>query len=49
MINTVTATEIKHVENSFEVLNEFGSKIDLNSILVREYRQELSSEINCWA
>jgi hypothetical protein len=49
MITTVTATEIKHVEKSFEILNEFGIEIDLNSILVREYEQELASEINCWA
>lgn len=41
------ATEIKHVENSFEDLKEFGINIDLNYILVEEFEQDLSSDINC--
>ena len=41
-----TATEIKHVKNSFKVLNEFGSEINLDDILIEEYDEELSSDIN---
>ena len=41
-----TAIEIKHVENSPAVLNEFGIEVDLNSILVKEFEQELPSDIN---
>ena len=41
-----TVTEIKHVENSLEVLNEFGIEIDLNSILVEEYKLGLPSDIS---
>lgn len=41
-----TVTEIKHVENSLEVLNEFGIEIDLDGILVEEFEQGLSSDIS---
>ncbi|MDJ0897808.1 MAG: hypothetical protein QNJ55_03275 [Xenococcus sp. MO_188.B8] len=44
---TTTVTKIKHFENSFEVLNQSGIEIDLDSILVKEYQQEgLPSDIN---
>ena len=42
-----TITEIKYVENSLELLNEFEIAIDLGSILVEEFEQGLSSDISC--
>jgi len=41
-----TATQIKHVENSLELLNEFCIEIDLENILVEEYELGLSSDIS---
>ncbi len=41
-----SCTEIKHVENSLEILNEFGIEIDLESILVEEFEQGLPSDIS---
>lgn len=38
-----TATEIKHVENSFEVLNSM--EVDLEFILVNEFAQGLPNEL----
>ena len=37
--------EIKHVENSLEVLNEFGIEIDLEGILVEEFERGLPSDL----
>lgn len=37
-----TATEIKHVENSFEVLNAI--EVDLEGILIEEYAQGLPND-----
>lgn len=45
-MSAATVTEIKHVENSLEVLNEFGIEIDLESILSEEFKQGLSSDIS---
>ncbi len=41
-----TATQIKYVENSLEVLNQFGIEIDLESILMEEFEQGFSSDIS---
>lgn len=41
-----TITEIKYVENSPEILNEFWIEIGLDGIFVEEYKQGLSSDIN---
>ena len=41
-----TITEINYVENSLEILNEFGIEIDLQSILVEEFEQGLPSDID---
>ena len=46
-MKNASMTEIKHVENSLEVLNEFGIEIDLEGILVEEYEQGLLSDFNC--
>ena len=45
-MKNATMTEIKHFENSFEVLNEFEIKISLDSILVKEFERGLLSDIN---
>ena len=42
-----TATEIKHVENSFEELNEFGIDVNLDDILIEEFEQGLPIDISC--
>ncbi|BAU63753.1 hypothetical protein STA3757_11200 [Stanieria sp. NIES-3757] len=44
-MNTATITPIKPVENSLDILNEFGLEIDLESILIEEYELELASDI----
>ncbi|MEM7594275.1 MAG: hypothetical protein AAF383_22655 [Cyanobacteria bacterium P01_A01_bin.83] len=44
-MNTTT-TAIKLVENSLEVLNQFGIELDLETILVEEFEQGLSSDIS---
>ena len=41
------ATEIKYVENSFEVLSEFEININLDDILVEEFEQDLPIDISC--
>ena len=45
MITTAIATEIKHVENSFEELNEFGINVNLDNILFQELKQELPNDL----
>lgn len=41
-----TATHIKQVENTPEILNEFVIEIDLENILLEELEIGLSSDIN---
>ena len=46
-MNIPTITTIKHLENSLEILNQFGIELDLDSILAEEFQQEgLLSDIN---
>lgn len=45
-MKNATMTEIKHVENSFEVLNELVVEIDLDGILVEEFDRGLPSDID---
>ena len=48
-MKNATITEVKHVENSFKVLNEFKVEIDLDSILVEEFEQGLPNNLdNPW-
>ena len=42
----LTIAEIKHVQNSTELLNEFGTELDLDSILTEELNLGLPSDIN---
>lgn len=44
-MNTLTVTKIQAVEISLELLNQFGIEIDLESILIEEFEQELASDI----
>ena len=45
-MNTETATQIKSVANSLELLNQFGIEIDLVTILQEEFERGLSSDIS---
>ena len=45
-MNTATATQIKTVENSLEVVNQFGIELDLNIILEEEFELGLSSDMS---
>jgi hypothetical protein len=45
-MKTTTVTQIKHVENSLEILNQFGIEIDLESMLVEELERGLASDIS---
>ena len=45
-MKNATMTEIKHFENSFEVLNEF--EIDLEHIFVEEFKQGLVNDLNSY-
>jgi hypothetical protein len=44
-MNTTTATLIK-VDNTLEILAQFGIEIDLESILAEEFELGLSSDIS---
>ena len=41
-----TITEIKHAQNSTELLNEFGTELDLDFILTEEFNSGLPCDIN---
>jgi hypothetical protein len=45
-MNTATATQIKTIENSLEVLENLGIELDLDIILVEELELGLSSDIS---
>lgn len=45
-MNTATVTEIKLVDNSLEVLNQFGVELDLEEVLAEEFEQGLASDIS---
>lgn len=42
----LTITEIKHVQNNAELLYEFGTELDLDSILTEEFKSGLPCDIN---
>lgn len=45
-MNSATATKINQVVNTLTVLHQFGTEIDLESILVEEFEQGLASDIS---
>jgi hypothetical protein len=44
-MNTATI-EIKHVENSLEILNQFATELNLDCILAQEFQAGLASDIS---
>lgn len=42
----LTITEIKHVQDNAELLNEFGTELNLDSILTEELNSGLPCDIN---
>lgn len=47
-MKNATITEIKHVVNSLEILNEFEIEISLDGILIDEYEQGLPNDLECF-
>ena len=45
-MNTATINKIAQLEHNVEILNQFGIELDLNSILLEEFEQGLSSDIS---
>ena len=45
-MNTATATQIKTVENTLEILNQFGIELDLDIILVEEFELGLANDLD---
>ena len=45
-MNTATANQIKTLENSLEVLNQFGIELDLDIILVEEFELGLANDLD---
>jgi hypothetical protein len=45
-MNIATVAEIKHAENSLELLEEFETELALDSILVEEFKLGLPSDID---
>ncbi|MDJ0573519.1 MAG: hypothetical protein QNJ53_31385 [Pleurocapsa sp. MO_192.B19] len=45
-MKNATMIEIKHVENSLEVLNDFGIEIGLDGILIEEFERGLPSDLS---
>ncbi len=45
-MNTATATQIKYVENSLEILNQLAIELELETILVKELESGLLSDVN---
>ena len=45
-MNTATATPIKTVENSLEVLNQFGIELDLDIILAEEFELGFPNDLD---
>ena len=45
-MKNATMTEIKHFDNSFEVLNEFWAEVGLDSILVEEFESGLTNDLS---
>ena len=43
---SIATIEIKYFETSLEMLNEFGTELNLDNILAKEFEAELASDIN---
>ncbi len=45
-MNMATATQIKYVENSLEILHQLAIELQLETILVKELESGLLSDVN---
>ncbi len=45
-MNMATATQIKYVENSLEILHQLAIELELETILVQELESGLLSDVN---
>ncbi len=45
-MNTATATQINTVENSLEIVNQFGIELDLDIILDEEFELGLANDLD---
>lgn len=45
-MNIATTTPLKPIENSLEVLNQFGIELNLDSILIEEFQHGLANDLD---
>ena len=43
---SIATIEIKYVETSLEILNEFGIELNLDAVLTEEFNAGLASDLN---
>ena len=43
---SIATVEIKYVENTLEILNQFGTELNLDSILAKEFKAGLASDVS---
>ena len=43
---SVATVEIKYLENSLEMLNRFGTELNLDNILTEEFKAGVASDVN---
>lgn len=43
---SVATVEIKYLENSLEMLNRFGTELNLDHVLTEEFESGIASDVN---
>lgn len=43
---SVATVEIKYLENSLEMLNQFGTELNLDNVLAEEFKAGVASDVN---
>lgn len=43
---SIATVEIKYVENSLEILNQFATELNLDNVLAQEFEAGLASDIS---
>lgn len=43
---SIATVEIKYVENSLEMLNEFGTELNLDNILAEEFEKGIANDLD---
>lgn len=43
---SVATVEIKYLENSLEMLNQFGTELNLDNVLAEEFEAGIASDVN---